>query len=249
MKKDLVIGICDDDEMSIISIQGFVKSFLDKEGIYADIMTFKNTDDLFIALKSQMFDLLFLDIDIGESDGIAFAKKIRKLYLDVALVFVSSHEERVYESIEVNPLAFVRKDKFISDFSTLLNRFHSIFEEIIKREQVIVVQVQNQGPYKVSLDHILYFEGNMHYQFMYETSQKEPKVIASKMKTLEEELRSKDFMRIQKGYLVNMKHVIKIEKQEVVMSGGTRLPVSRNMIKKIREQMLQYNMEHHAMIL
>lgn len=249
MSEQITIGICDDDKMALISIKGALQSYFEIYNIEVKIEGFQKVAILSERLKNKRYDLLFLDTDIGGNDGIDFARELRDEYSDIQLVFVSSHEERVYESLEVAPLAFIRKDKFLLDITEFMKRFDKLYDKLLKKDTILMVQIQNQGLYKVALGKILYFEGWKHYQLMYEEGEAEPKGIVSKLKDLEKELKPKGFVRIQRGYLVNMKYVNRLEKSELVLEGDLRLPVSRNNLQYVKKMMIDYNMNNDVMIL
>lgn len=249
MKDQLTIAVCDDEMVSLATIKGAIQSYFELEQINVNIETFQSVITLYGALQKTKFDLLFLDIDINGDDGIFFAKKLREEHSKIPLVFISSHEERVYESIAVTPLAFIRKDKFIRDITEFMERFINTFDSMFEKDESIMVQIQNQGLYKVPLNNILYFEGWKHYQLLYEVDQKDPKVIISKMKDLEQVLTTSGFVRIQRGYIVNLKHVIGLERNELVLINKHRLLVSRNLVQNVKKVIIEYHMSHDVMIL
>ena len=79
------IGICDDNAKIVSKIKRYIESY-DKEK--ADILTFKNGEELLG--KDEVFDAIFLDIDMDGINGIETAQKIRRYDKDVNCTSVYS---------------------------------------------------------------------------------------------------------------------------------------------------------------
>lgn len=243
MNKNLMLAICDDEEISLVCLKGALQAFYENKNLSVAIDLFQSVKKMEQSLLVKNYDLIFLDINIQKDDGIKFAKNLRNEYPKIPIVFVSNQEERVFEAITVSPLAFIRKDKFISDLQEFMKRFEDIYNEMQKQQKTLLVQIQNQGLYKVPVEQVICFEGYMHNQIMYEIGESEPKIIVSKLKDLENELEKDGFVRIQRGYLVNMKHVIKLEKSQLVLSNNMQIPIARSNVQNVKSILFEYNMK------
>ena len=71
------LAICDDESVVLSVVSGAIASAFKKKGIQVEVMTFRRAKDLEERMKEVEFQLLFLDIDMPEMDGITFAKKVR----------------------------------------------------------------------------------------------------------------------------------------------------------------------------
>lgn len=99
------------------------------------------------------YDLLFLDIEMPETNGIELAKQLKRD--NIIIVFVTNFQSYMAEAFGVNVASFITKDK-------LDKQFNKVFREIIEyvnQNQTIVIN-QNNISYHLSPLDILYFEYN-----------------------------------------------------------------------------------------
>ena len=104
------IFICDDDRIFADKFAELVKEELHKHQIDTDIHTFLSASALTDAFqKKQPCDILFLDIDMPETNGIDLAVSLKAYEIKPYLIFVSTVESLVYQTFKVNPFWFIRK--------------------------------------------------------------------------------------------------------------------------------------------
>lgn len=226
------IGICDDDEISLGMVTGALSKYLEKKNIKADVDVLSTGQELINNLKTINYDLLLLDIDLDQADGIEIAKKLYEERNEAEVIFVSGCENRVFDSLKVEPLGFVRKRYFIKDFSYYLDIFFDKHEQKSDIPRLLV----NQGKDKIYIDpiDIVYIEGQLKKQIIFLTDKRKFSVFSS-MKELEKMLVPIGFIRIHNGYLVNYKFIKKISGEEIVLKPDIVLPVARNRSKQVRE--------------
>ena len=199
-------------------------------------MTFRRAKDLEERMKEVEFQLLFLDIDMPEMDGITFAKKVRASNSRTDIIFVSSREDKVFDALRTNPGGFIRKGRFLEDAPEVIETW---LKNRPKEEapRLLVQGVRETSSY--ALDTILYIEGEGKIQNLYIMNQKEPAQLRRSMQELEEVLTPQGFLRIHKGYLVNYKYIRRLEDTEAVLTNGERIPLSRRRVQEIRKRYLE----------
>lgn len=94
----------------------------DKEQEYT-IESFRSAQDFLERMKSKVFDLLLLDIEMPTGSGLEFAKELRRDNQPVCIVFVSGKTDRIFDTFEASPFAFVRKSKLKEDLDRTLLRY------------------------------------------------------------------------------------------------------------------------------
>lgn len=235
--KSITIAICDDDKMALSVISGAVRSTFETNGISPQIKLYSSSVKLRDEIETVAPQLIMMDIQMPQLDGIQFVKQIRKMGSEADVVFVSSCEERVFECFEVNPFGFVRKTNFLKDMMDVVNRYVASRQgQNVSR--IIDLPTRNNGRVHVPVADILYFEGNGMYQMMFLQDGKQ-EVIASRMDHLEDALQEHGFMRIHKGFLVNYRYIMRLDKSEATLIDGATIPISRRKSKDIRQQYLQ----------
>ena len=102
------IFICDDEPQMLSDIAKKVSECLPD----SDIQTFLTGVKLLQCLEIEVCDVLLLDIDMPDITGLEIARHLAKQDKRPLLLFVTSHDELVYDSFQYHPFAFLRKSCF-----------------------------------------------------------------------------------------------------------------------------------------
>ncbi|MFR7383482.1 MAG: LytR/AlgR family response regulator transcription factor [Anaerostipes sp.] len=105
------IAICDDEQESLHMIQKELYNAANKLKIEIETYAYNDGKKVLDSIynENEDFDILFLDIDMPDISGLEIARKLRQKNLDIILIFISAHEQYVFESIEYNPFRYIRK--------------------------------------------------------------------------------------------------------------------------------------------
>ena len=225
------IAVCDDEELFRIEF----KSVLDKVLINAeyDIDTFSGGSSLYEAFLKNPFDLVFLDIEMPGIDGITLAKRLRAVYENVQIVFLTSHIEYALEGYEVNALRYLVKPVDMNKLSEVLKYIQD------KKNNSRQIMIKQEGEdIVIDISDIIYME-SMDKNVRIVTSKSEY-ITRYNISDYEEELKNSGFLRIHRGYLISLSKVKKIVKNDVVMDGDISLPVSRSNVKALKDALYAY---------
>ena len=185
----------------------------------------------------QSYDIAFLDIDFGDrrGAGIDLARRLRQKRNDAILIFVTNYVEYAPEGYELRAFRYLLKTdvdaKLEAYFSQAVEHFTT------KRE---VVSIQNNGEIiNLAVDDILYLESEKHTVYVYMLCGNfDHYSCYASLQSFEEKLQPLGFLRIQKSYLVNMRHIKKLQCSEVIMENGLTLPVSGKNYSEIKRAYL-----------
>ena len=231
------VAVCDDEKEALVVIVGAIRQCTQGQGLSAMIETFTSPMRLEKKMREEMYDLLFLDIDMPECDGISVAQKCRAINREAEIIFVSSREERVFDAFSVNPFGFVRKNHFISDIAAAIK----LYAEKMSGQSYAAERValpSHKGTVQLVISQISYIEGSGVYQEVH-LAQGEPLVeVCSRMAALEEQLEPFGFLRIHKGYLVNYAAIWRIDTETLTLNDGTTLPISRRQRAQTKQRYL-----------
>jgi DNA-binding LytR/AlgR family response regulator len=187
-------------------------------------------------MKEVPFDLILLDVDMPELDGIKFGKLLRARNDSTEIIFVSDREEKVFESFSVQPFGFVRKSRFLKDISVALQAFIQKIQKKDKEEKLVFDG--KYGIITIAESQLMYIEGNAKNQLLHVEGKKEPFVVHSSLEIVEKQLLDKGFIRCHKGYIVNYRYISAIMKDSVELSNGEQLPLSRRKVNDVRQKYL-----------
>lgn len=159
------IGLCDDDKNALPVIAGAVESACRAQGIGAELRRFSNGGALLEAMEGTPFQLVLLDIDMPELDGIAVGKRIREKRAETEIIYVSECESRVFESFAVRPLGFVRKSNFLNDITDVLKLYA---KNCLQNQDGACIQFATRTSLlSLKREQIRYIEGSRNYQLLY----------------------------------------------------------------------------------
>lgn len=229
-------AICDDEP----AFTGFIQTLLERiAGEYhlsVEISVFLSGRSLLEEYRNGThFDLIFLDIEMNELDGIETAKRIREQDYHALIVYISSHEEYLRQLFEAEPFRFLKKPVAYEEFL-------SVFLQAQKR----ITAMQNnyfcfrcgKSITKVLCRDILYFESSgrkviLHtLQHTYE--------FYDKLNHVEESLKEFHFARIHKAYLVNIDNVESFQYERLSLTDGTILSISEKNRPRLRNEFWHY---------
>ena len=103
------------------------------------------------------YDVIFLDIEMPEINGIDVCKKIREFSSDSLVVFISNKEELVFQTFEVQPFRFIRKEAFENTVASLVDSI--IYKWQQNKGRLLHLREKGSNDlYSFSISHILYIE-------------------------------------------------------------------------------------------
>lgn len=129
------IAIIDDDSIFMDEVKDIIGERINKIGINVfSISTFSSPEQLLVDIHS--FDLLIIDVEINQYNGISICNQIRKFNTDIIIMFISSYTTYVFNSFTVSPFSYILKkdlnNKGISEIDRCLqfymNKNKTIFE-------------------------------------------------------------------------------------------------------------------------
>lgn len=224
------IYICDDEEKILQDLSVLVSSCCPD----SRIQTFSSGIELINCLYKQECDILLLDIDMPDINGMEAAQKLLALQKKPILVFVTSHDELVYESFQYHPFGFIRKRFYKEELPKLLQE---CVEELKKQVQHFCFQRGGRN-IRLLLSEISYFEADGNYLKVF-TKQGEYR-FRSTMTAVEHTLQSFGFIRIHKGFLVNQEMIKTINSEETELLDGTKLPIGKVYAESAKRHVMRY---------
>lgn len=218
--------IIDDDEIDRLTVLSFAKKF----PVLNILGVFENATDALKMLETQTVDILFLDIDMPEVNGIDFRKKAAHIPV---CIFITAHPEHAVESFELDTLDFIVKPLKLNRFTQTIQRIEDYMEVKLKAQlfeasiggDVIYIKEGHEKT-KVKLHDILYLEALKDYTKIV-TSQKKYCVLSS-IGMLLKENNFHSFIRIHRSFAVQKQFIKKILVTEVQLHNDVIIPVGRS---------------------
>ncbi len=226
----LKIAICDDDKSELFMVKKTICERLNQANIDTEIYLFNNSSQLLKDKNIEEFDLIFLDIDMPEIDGMGVAERLNDANSASEIVFVTNHDELVYKAYRFKALGFVRKKYLESEMSEIL----TIFLELIERNRKTILLNVGGVEKKINIHKIIYFQSDDHYvHIFFDDGNKQ--LVRESIKNMESTLSKFGFIRIHSRYLVNYNYIFSIEKNVIVLDNNKQLPISRSNVIRTKE--------------
>lgn len=224
------IAICDDEDIFISKISENVKFNFSKLNANVEIDTFKDGISLLASHEDNLYDVIFLDIDMPNFSGMETAQKLYDINRYQIVVFITSHDELVYEALKLQPLNFIRKRALEKDLPSVIK---NIIEKTNKDKKEYAFKF-NGNIYKVKLKNILYISSCRHIITVYCVNGNTLNVTDT-IKHLSNELQSLNFVKVNSGCLVNLNYILSFQSDCVLLDDNSLIPVSRYLMKKVKE--------------
>jgi DNA-binding LytR/AlgR family response regulator len=187
-------------------------------------------------IKSHPVDLLFLDIQMPDMNGMELAHMIPA---ETRVVFTTAFKEYAFESYEVSALDFllkpIRYNKFLAAvdkarqwfaISSLSSEHHLLsIESNTSTPETIFLRVD--GEYRqISLSQILYVSGMKDYVMFYLEGERRPLITHLTMKSVEEMLPSSQFMRVHRSFIVALSKIRSVDRNDCIYIGDEVIRVT-----------------------
>ena len=231
------IAICDDDKNIINTLKEVIINYGKMHGYYFNIETFECGKTLEKILKDEIFDIIFLDIELNGILGIDIGNKLRENinnYL-TKIIYVSSHTNYALDAYDTMPTDFIFKPLKIEKIEKSISNVLKVIN-FTKKEFIYTI---NRKINKVLLTDILYFESYRNIVKIYTIDGREDKFYST-LKQVMDSLNSQIFIQQHKSYIVNIEYISKIEKNDIILFNQQKIPISRYKIKYLKEMILNY---------
>lgn len=262
------IYVCDDEPQILKVISEKIRSYLPDDTVTG----LSSGRELMERMAEVHCDILFLDIDMPDLTGMDIAQQLNAREQKLLLVFVTSHDELVYESLQYHPFGFIRKSCFEKEIRKILDDCQ---KEMSSRQKHFHFRMAGQDMI-LPLSDILYFEADGNYLKVFtwkrdreaehgirecmgghilpgRSGDRDPVGkcpgrgtgvesyrFRSTVAAVESSLSGDGFVRVHKGFLVNLSAVRMIGNEGLRLVSGAEIPMGKNYVDIARRRLLQY---------
>lgn len=177
-------------------------------------------------LADNRIDVVFIDINMPDVNGMDFVKSLPEPPM---IVFTTAYAEYAADSYKVRAIDYLLKPFTFADFQKAAGYVHQAYQNnlretsVSKNDDYLFLKVDYRYV-KVLLNDIIYVEGMNEYLKIH-TLKGDPILIHTTFKQLSGYL-PENFLQIHRSYMVNMNHILEIERSMLLLEGGKRISVS-----------------------
>lgn len=218
----LKIAVINDEPVFAEKMKNLALTYFRTQHMDVDVKTYLQPG-AFLSSDLAGWDVVFLDVGMEECDGIKVAYKLREENKNALLIYVSGLVESATRGYEVSAFRYLLKSDLDVSFKYCMA---AAMEQAQVLRDLYPLRIVEGETVHIPLHKLLYFESrgagvDAHVQ------EKERMVYRARKRisSIEEELVGKGFLRIHRGFLVNMRHITVIKNYEAKLSTGEKLAV------------------------
>ena len=206
--------IVDDDELCI----SIVEDMIDQLEEFSCVGTFQNALDAYTFINNNQVDVLFLDVEMPKMGGIELLKNLENPPL---VVMITSHDEFALESYEYNVTDFLKKPvewaRFIKTVKKINNKLFGAGAKLVENEDSEHVFIKTDSKLvQLKLKDILWVEALGNYVRVH--TELEKHTVLTTMKELQAKLPNKEFLRVQRSFIVRLDQIKSIEDNYIIIN-------------------------------
>ena len=227
------VAIVEDEPQVREQLVDYLRRYERQFGKMFELATFSDGDEI-VSDYRAVYDIILLDVQRRRMDGMAAAEAIRKVDKDVILIFITNMAQFAIKGYAVDAMDYVLKPVPYFAFSQQLQK---AVARLQKRQKPFLTVPVDGGLRRIDVAGIYYLESEGHRVHFYTESG--GLVAPGSLKSFEEKLAGKPFVRCNSGYLVNLAQVLGVQ-QNLVQVGPYELQISRPRKKAFLEALTDY---------
>lgn len=231
--------IVDDEPLAV----RLLVSYVEKTPGLELLASFTDSINAINAIKAQKPDLLFLDIQMPNIDGMELAHSLPE---KTRVVFTTAFKEYAFESYEVNALDFLLKPVRYNKFLSAVEKARKHFQSSIQPDDQTSTQPKVQSPNtifirvdgewrNVAIDQIIYVNGMKDYVLFYLDNEPKPFITHLTMKAVEDMLPKDRFLRIHRSYIIAVDKIQKVDRNDCVYIGNEIIHIPDGYLQTFRQ--------------
>lgn len=237
--KTIEIAICDDEQVYIDRMVKYIEVYSEECEMDINITSYNSGKVLIedVDKDTSKYDIIFLDVEMPDIDGVDTAREIRKVTEDVIICFVTSFEKYAIQAYGVEALAYVIKPVAYSELKKVLTRAVVIvqyaYDHREAEERYIEVLVARDTRI-VDVRTIQYIEKRRNQCVLH---CKEAEITCYEtLKKIYDKLDRDIFIYVHQGYIVNFDAIKEVKENAVCLGDGVEVPLSRSHYKAVKER-------------
>lgn len=233
------IAICDDEKRFLEEEKQLILKYFNNKECMCCIDTFFSGEEI-LALGKEVtkYDIVFLDVNMKEMDGLKTAKKIRELNKKVFLVFVTAFIKYSPEGYKVDATRFLIKGEGNLEFA-INECLNAIYGKMQTTEWKHIFHFR-EGTLELNVNDIVYISSYLRQINFALAEHERTYTMYEKLDTMDKLLADKGFLRLHKSFLVNQYYIKDIRHYEAKLYNGEIISISKPRYIEVRNQFLAF---------
>ena len=236
------IGICDDNALIAEKLETLIIRYGEEHGI--DVETYVYHDGSEVLEDRIQFDILFLDVEMPETDGIDTAKQIRKWDARVKIIFITSSTHYMRNAFAVHAFEYLVKPFNTAKVNMVLTEVFDFIEKENKSHDISLVM---GGELKVFASNDIYYFERVRRKIKMSTTQGDFE-FNGVLSEIMEKVQDFDFEYCHKSVIVNLFHCKRIAGADLHLDNGETLPIAQKRAVEFKARLFDYIEENFKLL-
>lgn len=236
----LKIAVLDDEPIFHGKIRSKIYSIYDKKNLAVEVDCYSCGKELMYEVDDgKYYDIYLLDIDLPDMSGIDLGRILREKSPYCYIIFLTAYPQFAIEGYSAKAYQYILKDEWEQKLAVTLENIQKEIDARTEPSYRIIVSTKLE---KIPVKDIyyLYKDGkNVVFQ-----TRNGKSVIRKTLSEVYEELPEEGFMYVDRSFIVNIDHVMKLKNKEVYLSNGEIIPVSKPQLERVKREINTYWRNH-----
>ena len=224
-------AICDDSVVDSNYVKELVTQWANDKKYQVSIDVFSSAEAfIFNYVENKEYDVLLLDIEMGNMDGVTLARQIRKSNKSVQIVFITGYSDYIAEGYDVEALHYLMKPLNKEKLYDVLDR---AVNKMMQNEKHLVLNTFDEM-IRIPLHEIIYIDVDRNYVTVHSNKDY---TVKKTLAEIEKELDER-FFRIGRSAIVNLKYISRVTKTDVYLNNGIILQLPRGIYEALNRAII-----------
>lgn len=224
------IAICDDEVDFLAKEKLSIEKIIKEEYPEIEVEIFPFKDGHSLIQRCENMDIVFLDIELQEEYGFDIAKQLTCVRKDIKIIFVTSHENLVYNAFVFRPVGFIRKFIFNEEIKIVIPQ---VINSFIEDNKMIEIG-ESKNTSIIALSRVKYID-TLGHNIIVKTSDK-TLTVRDKLSRINQILAERNYIKINRGCMVNMQYIVEFLDDSILLDDGESFKISRSKLGDCKSQ-------------
>ena len=236
------ILICDDTQTELDVTYKYVTEYFKKKNLSVKIDTFTDCNivlNLLTFLEEHEYDLYLLDV-VMQQNGIDVAKEILKKVPNASIIFTTTSKEFAIDAFKVQAFDYILKPLDKDEFNDSLCR---VLKKLNIKKNTWSIKTNDLSLITINLEDIIYIESTNRRIDIHISNGQTITSTSLRTKFIESipfNLKENSFLICHNSYIVNMNRIKGIKDLEFIMENNELVPISKRMLKDVKDEYINY---------
>lgn len=230
------VAVIDDESIFRMQLKMMVEKVAENRALTLDVEEFETGQSFVDALSERRFDIVFMDIYMPDMDGIETAKKLRELTEKTFLIFMTASEGHYPDAFSLHAFDYVTKP-------FTLERIDNLISEIVAHTPIDALFIKitvGSVDERIYLKNIVSVTTDGHYLEIHKDDGTSSRVRLTSGEFINMTGSDKRFIMINRGIIINMDYIDRIEGPDVMLDDRSIFPISAKKVADITQKIRDY---------